>query len=85
MKLMAILLCVLVIGVVGCVPAEKKCSADSECVPKTCCHAKDAVNKANGPKCTGSMCTAECVSGSVDCGQGKVACVSGECKVVLKK
>ena len=39
----------IIIFIVGCAPVEKKCSADTDCVKKTCCHAKDAVNKKYGP------------------------------------
>ncbi len=68
----------------GCVPAEKKCSSDDDCVPASCCHASEAVNKAYGPDCEGKLCTAVCEPGTIDCGQGEIRCVEGECKVVLK-
>ncbi len=61
----------------------KECSVDKDCVTSTCCHASEAVPKEDGPDCTGQLCTMECVPGTVDCGQGKVKCVSGECEVVL--
>ena len=83
---MKILFVILVfILLVGCSSSEKQCVKNSDCVPKTCCHAKEAVSSKLGPDCTGMICTAECVSGTIDCGQGSVQCVSGECKVVLKK
>ncbi|MBU0456886.1 MAG: hypothetical protein ABH824_04895 [Nanoarchaeota archaeon] len=67
------------------VPAEKKCSADKDCVPASCCHAKDAVNKEHGPDCAGMLCTAVCEPETIDCGQGDIKCVSGECKAVMKE
>ncbi|MEW5896958.1 MAG: hypothetical protein AB1668_04660 [Nanoarchaeota archaeon] len=67
----------------SCVPAEKKCSVDSDCVQAACCHASDAVNKEYGPDCTGRICTAVCQPGTIDCGQGKIKCVKGECKAVM--
>lgn len=78
---------ILLIFLVGCqvVPLEKSCSADGDCVPAQCCHADEAVNKDYGPDCTGKMCTMECVSRTLNCGQGEVRCVSGECQAVLKE
>ena len=69
---------------VGCSSSEKSCSKDTDCVAKTCCHATDAVNAKSGPNCKWMLCTAECVPKTIDCGQGSIKCVSGECKVVLK-
>ncbi len=84
MKLASLLLIVVFLFLVACVPVEKKCSVDSDCVKKTCCHAREAVNKKYGPNCANRLCTMECVAGTIDCGQGKIQCVSGECKAVLK-
>lgn len=71
--------------IVGCVPVEKKCSADTDCVKKTCCHASDAVNKDNAPDCKNRLCTMDCQPGTIDCGQGEIKCVSGACNAVMKK
>ncbi len=79
-----LILCLFLILVVGCVPAEKKCSSDNDCVPATCCHASEAVNKEHAPDCAGRLCTAVCEPGTIDCGQGEIKCVEGECEVVLK-
>lgn len=73
------------IGLIGCVPAEKECSADKDCVPATCCHASEAVNKEQAPDCKGILCTMECVPGTIDCGQGEIKCVKGNCEIVSKK
>tara|TARA_Y100000310_G_C20285605_1_gene624722 strand:+ start:273 stop:530 length:258 start_codon:yes stop_codon:yes gene_type:complete len=79
-----VMLLVVVTLLIGCVKVEKKCSQDSDCVRKTCCHASEAVNKKYGPKCANQLCTMECVKGTVDCGQGSIQCVNGECKAVMK-
>jgi len=76
---------ILLFFLVSCVPAEKECSVDKDCVPATCCHASEAVNKENALKCGGMLCSAECEPGTIDCGQGEVKCVSGKCEVVLKE
>ncbi|MBU0470281.1 MAG: hypothetical protein KJ598_05660 [Nanoarchaeota archaeon] len=68
---------------VSCTSVEKACLVDGDCVPATCCHASDALNKAHGPSCKGVFCTAECQEGTIDCAQGEVKCVSGECKAVI--
>jgi len=66
------------------VPAEKKCSADADCIQATCCHPTDVVNVANAPNCKSKLCTMECAPGTLDCGQGEAKCVQGECKAVYK-
>lgn len=83
-RILSLVLVLFLAGVIGCVPAEKKCSADEDCVAATCCHASEAVNKESGPDCRGQLCTAECVPETLDCGGGEIKCVEGECKVVLK-
>tara|TARA_Y100000310_G_C20606398_1_gene775701 strand:- start:544 stop:807 length:264 start_codon:yes stop_codon:yes gene_type:complete len=85
-KIIYLMLLISVFGLlVGCVPVEKKCSADTDCVKKTCCHASEAVNKKYGPNCKNKLCTMSCEPGTIDCGQGKIKCVSGACRAVLKK
>lgn len=69
----------------SCTPAEKECTVDDECVPATCCHPTDAVNKENGLDCSGRMCTSVCQPETIDCGQGEIKCISGECKAVIFK
>ncbi|MBI4983192.1 hypothetical protein HZC32_00925 [Candidatus Woesearchaeota archaeon] len=83
----SLLMWVLFIFLVSCasVPVEKVCTADKDCVPATCCHASDAVNKESAPDCKGQLCTMECVPDTLDCSQGKVACIKGECKIILNK
>lgn len=66
------------------IPAEKQCTQDSDCLPSTCCHPNDAVNKDFTPNCKGILCTQECVPGTIDCGQGEIKCGNGRCKTVLK-
>lgn len=67
----------------SCVPAEKVCSIDKDCMQASCCHASDSVNRDNAPDCSGQLCTMECVPGTVDCGQGEIKCVEGECQAVI--
>ncbi len=66
------------------IPANKQCRQDSDCVPATCCHPKEAVNKDYAPDCQGLLCTQECVPGTIDCGQGEIRCEDRECKVIMK-
>jgi hypothetical protein len=61
----------------------KYCEADGDCIPANCCHPTDCVNIANRPDCKGIMCTEECKSGTMDCGQGHCACVNNECKAII--
>jgi hypothetical protein len=67
------------------IPPEKQCTEDKDCVPASCCHPIDAVNKENSPNCEGVKCTLECASGTMDCGQGETRCVSGQCQAVIFK
>ncbi|MFH1683234.1 MAG: hypothetical protein ABIA37_05560 [Candidatus Woesearchaeota archaeon] len=80
----SLILIVLSMMLAGCIPTEKACTVDAECVPAECCHAKDTVNNASAPDCKGILCTAECVAGTIDCGQAKLQCVKGKCKAVSK-
>lgn len=68
--------------ITSCTPSEKKCNTNTDCVPATCCHAAEAVNKANAPDCKDLFCTLECQPGTLDCSQARMACVSGTCTVV---
>lgn len=59
---------------------EKICNVDSDCVPASCCHAIDVVNKENAPSCENLKCTASCET-ILDCGQGKPVCREGQCEI----
>jgi hypothetical protein len=86
MKIIYLILGLFLVGsLFGCVPAEKKCSVDADCVQASCCHASDAVSKEFAPDCKGILCSMECVPGTIDCGQGEVQCVKGSCEAVLKE
>lgn len=76
----------LTIVLVSCssqVPNNKQCMVDEDCVPSICCHAQDAVNKANAPDCSATLCSLDCEAETIDCGQGGIACIEGACTVVL--
>lgn len=78
-----LILILLSISLLGCVPAEKECSVDTDCVKAVCCHASDAVNVENAPDCSGILCTMDCMPETTDCGQGEIKCLKGVCEVVL--
>lgn len=61
--------------------AAAECKADSDCVPAVCCHSGFCVNKRNAPKCTGTLCTQECMPWTTDCG-GSCFCdqTMGKCQ-----
>ena len=61
-----------------------ECVNDDDCVPAACCHASGCVPKYKAPDCAGIYCTAECVEGTMDCGQGHCACVIGVCRAVFE-
>ena len=61
------------------VSSEKVCVNDVDCVPASCCHAKEVVNSAHTPNCKGMMCTMNCELGTLDCGQAEIKCVSKQC------
>lgn len=66
------------------IPAEKQCITAADCVPAQCCHATDAVNINYAPDCSDIFCTAVCEPSTLDCGQGEIQCIAGECQVVLQ-
>ncbi|HLC97247.1 MAG TPA: hypothetical protein VJC21_00480 [Candidatus Nanoarchaeia archaeon] len=71
--------------IIGCTPIspEKSCSSAADCVPASCCHARDAVNQEYKPDCSEALCTAVCEPGTLDCGQGEIECRKGACAVVV--
>ncbi len=82
MRKVLILLCLFLVACTT-VPLEKQCQVDTDCVKAECCHASSVVASDYAPSCGGTFCTEECQPGTLDCGQGSIACVSGECRVVL--
>jgi len=64
---------------------RRSCKVASDCVPATCCHAKDVVNKAFAPDCSDAFCTVECQYPSLDCGQADINCLDNTCTIVYKK
>jgi len=51
--------------------------AEEKCVPASCCHASECVWESEAPNCSGSICTAVCMAGSMDCGAGECGVVDG--------
>ena len=87
MNYLAFIIVIPLVLLVSCakeVPSNKICSIESDCVPATCCHPKEAVNLANAPDCKGTMCTFNCEPETLDCGQGEIKCVNQECITVIK-
>ncbi|HIP49910.1 MAG TPA: hypothetical protein EYG99_00490 [Candidatus Pacebacteria bacterium] len=62
---------------------KKECISDEDCVPATCCHATETVNKDSAPNCDGMMCTMSCET-ILDCGRGKPICNNGVCEIEIK-
>jgi len=62
----------------------KECYLDTDCVPKSCCHATACVSKEKTPECKEIFCTAVC-SGPLDCGAGYCGCVNEKCEIVKDK
>lgn len=63
---------------------EIQCNENSDCVPATCCHPDSCVSKLNAPNCEGAICTADCVPGTLDCGQEKCICKLNKCQTIAK-
>ena len=80
--LMSILL--VTIFLTSCVPEEKVCTLNKDCVQSVCCHASDTVNHDNAPDCRGVLCSTECVPETLDCGQGQMKCIQGQCQAVFE-
>ena len=55
----------------------------SDCVPETCEHATTCVHESQGPDCSDTMNTEQCVEGTLDCGQGTCTCNNGICGAVI--
>jgi hypothetical protein len=56
-----------------------ECVTEEDCVPAECCHASECVPVYKAPDCEGIFCTAECMPGTMDCGQGHCICETGVC------
>ncbi len=82
-KLFLIVFLFVLTACVPTIPDKKYCVADTDCVPATCCHPSDAVNRVVAPNCKMIDCSMECSHGTIDCGQGEIKCVNNECKAVI--
>lgn len=65
------------------IPPEQLCRQDADCVPAQCCHARDAVNRAYAPDCSGTLCTQVCEPATLDCAQGEIHCIGKRCVAVI--
>lgn len=83
--LLVLLVLLLILTSCASIPVEKQCETVDQCSPEECCHSSEAVNKKFAPDCTEVMCTMECVPRTLDCDQGDLVCVRGECEVVIRK
>lgn len=58
-----------------------QCESDSDCVPFGCCHPSMCVTlDFPQPDCSEIACTMECQPDTLDCGQGRCACIEGKCE-----
>ena len=83
--LLALLSVVFIVGCGTSISEELQCSKDIECVPNACCHADGTVNRDFAPDCSSMLCTMECAPDTIDCGQGDLKCLEGQCQVVWKE
>jgi hypothetical protein len=83
--LIVVLLTIFLIGCSGSISEELQCSEDIDCVPNACCHADGTVNKESAPNCSSMFCTMDCAPDTIDCGQGDLKCLEGQCQVVWKE
>lgn len=84
-KILTLLTLLSVVFIIGCgnsFSEELKCSNDLDCVPNACCHADGTVNKEFAPSCSSTLCTMECVKGTIDCNQADLKCLENQCQVV---
>lgn len=54
-------------GTVEAVVSDVACELDEDCVPQGCCHPTSCGAPSGRPDCSGTMCTMECRSGTMDC------------------
>ncbi|RMD66739.1 hypothetical protein D6817_03475 [Candidatus Pacearchaeota archaeon] len=63
--------------------AQVACLKDSDCVPAVCCHASECVPKSRAPDCSGVVCTAAIIPGTIDEGQCK--CKQNKCVLEIRR
>lgn len=61
--------------------SKKYCSSVEDCVPASCCHSEDVINKKFAPDCSNVFCTEVC-SGPLDCNLGRIECVKNICTIL---
>jgi len=62
---------------------NKTCAIDTDCVPATCCHPTEVINKELAPDCSAVLCTMSCET-ILDCGQGEPVCKNNICEIDVK-
>ncbi|MBI2662659.1 hypothetical protein HYX11_04335 [Candidatus Woesearchaeota archaeon] len=77
------ILSLLLISCTPSIPSEKSCTQDSDCVPATCCHANQSINKNYAPNCQNILCSMGCEPNTLDCSQGEIKCVNNECTILF--
>ena len=91
MNRIIIFTCIIIVLISGCadqlerqieqdIKPEKYCEEDSDCVPASCCHSKETVNKDFAPDCQGIDCADEC-DGPLDCNCGQPTCINNQCNI----
>ena len=60
------------------------CGSDADCAAEQCCHPTSAINRNFAPSCSEAVCTMECRSGTIDCGQGEIKCIKNQCLAAMK-
>lgn len=81
-----LIIAVLAVMLAGCTAdIGTECLKDADCVPAACCHANECVTQENAPNCSDILCTMECISGTLDCGQGECICKNGICSAEFLK
>lgn len=65
-------------------PGIGECSSDSDCAPAQCCHPMSCVPVSQMPNCGGIACTMVCMPGTMDCGEGRCACINNSCGVIWR-
>ncbi len=72
-----LILLLLILALAAC--TTKECETEADCVPDACCHASGCTVITNASDCSLEFCSQDCVSDTLDCGQGSCQCIKGKC------